>query len=115
MAKKKGELSQKQLVFYVLYREQKKDLERYVSAFEFVGEIFVEPVSAWFLMSYKCPTRLTDIFQENPNLLERKLITGKSGAQYFCYRFKGNLLVDNICDDTLRSFYYLIKEYEKAS
>lgn len=108
-------ISQKQAVFYKLYKEWLKDDERYVPAWEFVGEIKIEPFDSWFLMSYKCPTRLTDIYQENPDIIERDLIIGKSGAYYYGYRLKNPLDVKLIKDHTLFSFFEKIHKNEQHS
>ena len=94
------------MAFYKLYKERAEDPQRYVPTWEFVGEMnIIELGSRWVLMSYKCPTRLTDIFQENPDLLERKMITGKSGAKYYGYRFALNATKNFIRDEKLLQFY----------
>lgn len=102
-------VTQKQAAFYTLYSAFKAEPERYIPTFEFVGEMEIPELGVWVLRSYKCPTRLTDIFQENPRLLERRLITGKSGAKYYGYRFAAGVTSACIDDPTLQDFYKLIK------
>lgn len=102
------------MVFYKLYIERRKDPLRYVPAWEFGGEMFVKEKGLWVLMSYKCPTRLTELYQENPNLLERSEIVGKSGSKYFGYRFRENCQPKDIVDKGLREFYQVIKRNEPA-
>jgi len=107
-------ITQKMLVFYKLYLCYKEDPSRYVDTWEFLGEINVVELGRWGLMSYKAPTRLTDIFQENPWLLERRWHTGKSGTQYFQYRFN-DPRVEKINDPSLRVFYKIIHERRKGA
>jgi len=103
-------ITQKQLAFYKLYKFYKEDPERFADAWEFGGEIYVEEFNSWELMSYKCPTRLTDIYQENPMLLERRLKTGKSGSRYYQYRIAPNPSATKIHDKSLFEFYKQIKK-----
>ena len=79
-------ISQKQLAFYKLYKSYKSDPNEYVNIWDFVGEIYIEEINEWHLMSYKCPTRLTDLYQENLMIIDRRKTTGKSGAEYYQYR-----------------------------
>lgn len=104
-----SEVTQKQVAFYKLYSSWLEDKERYVPLWEFLGEMYIKPINTWVLMSYKCPTRLSDIFNENPTLLERKLITGKSGSVYFGYRLRIGVKPEDILDPKLYEFYKLIK------
>lgn len=97
------------MAFYTLYKAYKESPERYLPTWEFVGEVYIEELGSWTMRSYKCPTRLTDIFQENPRLLERKMITGKSGAKYYGYRFVHGVNIGLIEDQRLHEFYKVIK------
>lgn len=99
MAKK---LTQKQIAFCKLYMDRHEDKNRFVPAWEFVGEIMIKPLNRWVLMSYKCLTRLTDIFKENPALLDRTLVDGKSGSKYFAYRISQLASMGDIRDKKLR-------------
>lgn len=103
------DLSQQQMVFYKLLMEWRKDKEKYIPAFEFVGEMFIEELNKWVLLSYKCPTRLTEIYQDNPDLFQRTEITGKSGATYYGYRIVANPSPELIKDSKLLKFYNKIR------
>ena len=103
------DITQKQAAFYKLYSSWSENKDRYVPLWEFLGEMYIKPINVWVLMSYKCPTRLSDLYNENPNLLERTLITGKSGSTYFGYRFRIGVSPDDIQDPKIREFYKLIK------
>jgi len=113
-------VTQKQAAFYTLYdayrrakalptAEERIEAFRFLPTFEFVGEIHIPELGVWVLRSYKCPTRFTDLYQENPRLLDRKLITGKSGAKYYGYRFSKDVNEDCIEDKVIKDFYRLIK------
>lgn len=117
----KNRVTQKKAAFYTLYadfrrakalptEEERKAAYRFIPTWEFVGEVNIPELGVWVMRSYKCPTRLTDIYQENPGLLERELITGKSGAKYYGYRFSASASIELIKDETLREFYKLIKK-----
>ena len=105
-----SKVTQKQMAFYKLLCESIKEKERYVSTWEFIGEMCIGELNEWVLMSYKCPTRLTDLFQENPDLLERKLVTGKSGATYYAYRLRVGGSKNDIKDVSILKFYNRIKK-----
>lgn len=81
-------ITQKQMAFYRLYQNFVESPLKFIETWRFVGEIEIKEARTWGLMSYKCPTRLTDIFLENPNLLERVMVKGKSGSNYYAYRIK---------------------------
>ncbi len=97
--------TQEQLFFYKLYTEHKKEPERYVPAWEFVGEIFVPELNRWFLMSYKTPANGAAIFFKNPGLIERQNVRGKSGSKYFAYRIAPNPSAAKIQQENILEFY----------
>lgn len=103
-------LTQKEMAFYKLYTAFREEPGRWVSAWEFVGEMFVKELNLWVLMSYKTPTNGLDIFFENPGLLERQKVRGKSGSRYYQYRIAPNPAPEKIKDDALFQFYKIIKQ-----
>lgn len=105
-----SKVTQKQAAFYTLYIGRKEDSSKYIPTWQFVGEIYIPELKTWVLRSYKCPTRLTDIYQENPGLLERRLTTGKSGSKYYEYRFALGVTPSQIQESSLQDFYRLIKK-----
>lgn len=82
----------------------------YLPAYAFVGEFYVREIEResdlekWFFMSYKGPTNGLEIFHENPGLVERRMTTGKTGAQYYEYRLALAPTMDMILDKDLRVF-----------
>ena len=109
----RNKLTQKELVFYKLYKSYKENKEKFVAVWEFVGEIHIEELHRWELMSYTCVHRAFEIFDENPGLVERRWITGKSGSHYYQYRFAPNASAEKIMDTKLASFYRKIKNASK--
>lgn len=101
--------TQKELVFYKLYTSYYEDKERWVKAWEFVGEICVKELGKWALMSYKTPANGVAIFFENPGLIERRKTRGKSGALYYEYRIAPLPNETKIKDGKLLAFYRKIK------
>jgi hypothetical protein len=95
-------ITQKQIAFYLLHREQKSG--EYIPTWRFIGEIDIIELGRCVMASYKCPTRLTDLFQENPTMLERKYITGKSGAKYYGYRIRVGVTPEDIKDPKIAQF-----------
>lgn len=108
-----NKVTQKEMVFYKLWSERKIDPKRFVSAWEFVGEMFIKELNQWVLMSYKVPANGVAIYFENPNLIERQRVTGKSGSKYYAYRFAPNASMELIIDPDLKEFYRKIKLNEK--
>jgi hypothetical protein len=106
--------TQKHMAFYKLYTSREQDRERYVPTWECVGEMYIEEVNEWCFMSYKCPARLSDLYNENPNLLERKELTGKSGSKYYGYRIRLGVSVTDIENKDLLKFYKTLKTYRKS-
>ena len=107
MAKEK--ITQQQMAFYKLYTEHHKDAERFVAIWELVGEIFIKELNKWELMSYTCPHRVFELYSENAGLIERKMLTGKSGAHYYGYRLVLQPKAEYIKNESLFEFYKLIK------
>lgn len=107
----KNRIIQKQLAFYLLYKSFKENKEMYLNTWQFGGEILIEEIGVWGLMSYKCPARLSDIYNENPDFLERRRATAKSGAKYFQYRItnKDNP-IEKLVDLSLLEFWKRIKK-----
>jgi hypothetical protein len=81
-------ITQKKAMFYMLWKSHLKNPEAYIPAWKFVGELYVSELNKWFFMSYKTPSNGAYIFFENPDLIERKWVKGKTGAEYYTYRIK---------------------------
>lgn len=88
--------------------------DRFIPVHEFMGEHYISELGhlpdngAWGWVSYECSARLSEMYRDNPNLLERDLIFGKSGAKYFGYRLRPGYTIEDMQDNDLRDFYTLI-------
>lgn len=74
-------VTQKELAKEVL----RQNRGQFIPTWKFVGEINYKD-EGWYMMSYKCPARLSEIYQEYPGKIERRLTVGKSGAKYYEYK-----------------------------
>lgn len=106
---KKPKITQEFQVFYKLYQAYKENQDRWVSTWEFVGEMFIKELNEWVLMSYKTPTNGLNIFFKNPGLVQREWFKGKSGSHYYQYRFAPGVNATLIKDKDMLEFYTLIK------
>ena len=73
-------ITQKKLALKLL----KQNKDKWLPTWAFVGEKYID--GKWYLLSYKVPARLSDLYKEG--LVDRKLIRGKSGSYYYAYRYK---------------------------
>lgn len=94
----------------MLYKAYKEDIGKWTPTWQFMGEVFISEMNQWELMTYKTPTRLTDIFQRNPGLLERRIVIGKSGSKYYEYRFAIGTTPEKIREVSLFEFYKKIRQ-----
>jgi len=102
-------LTQKETIFYQLYKNKKIDKEEYIPLWKMIGEFFCEEVGLWGFVSYEVSARLSEMYNGNYNLLERKMLKGKTGATYYGYRISTTAKIDNIGDTNLRKFYFRIR------
>ena len=107
---RKNKVTQIQTIFYRLWKHhQSEKRDEFIPIFEFIGELYIEELGVWGFMSYELPARFADLKRENPNLLEHRVITGRSGAKYYAYRFAPNPSPDKIIEQSLFDFYKKIK------
>lgn len=97
------------MAFYKLYKSFREDPERFVPTWEFGGEMYVSELDKWVLMSYKCPTRLSDIMRKNPDLLQRQEVVGRSNSRYYAYKIRQGVQAKHVLDPILSEFYNKIK------
>lgn len=108
-------LTQKESIFFALYKSFKgDDSARYVPVFEFMGEHYCQEVGKWGFVSHECSARASEMKKDNPDLIERKTLTGKSGARYYGYRISPYVSKNMILDDKLKSFHWSLVSYKKA-
>lgn len=105
----KQRISQKEAIFYRLYLHFKSPKSaNLVPVFELMGEVWCEPVKKWGFVSYEVSARASEMMKENPGLILRDWIRGKSGAKYYGYRFSPAAKPELIKDQKLVAFYRTI-------
>lgn len=101
-------------VLYLLFQQHKIDREVYLppSAVD-VGDVLIEPLNIYVFTTWKTPARLTDIYQDNPDLLQRIQVKSRSGSNYYKYRLNINFIPELIKDKKLKTFFeYIGGKYE---
>ena len=105
----RNRLTQKETIFYQLYKARAVDKEEYIPVWKLIGEVFCKEVGLWGFVSYEVSARCSEMFNRNWNLLERTKMKGKTGAKYYGYRISTTAKIDNIGDVNLRKFYFRIR------
>lgn len=99
-------ISQKEAIFYQLYRHFKSPKQAdYVPVFALMGEVWCEEVKKWGFVSYEVSARSSEMIKENPGLIMRTRLTGRSGAKHYGYRISPLAKPDLIKDGKLLAFY----------
>lgn len=109
MTKKK--ITQKEAIFYTLYKAFKETPGEYIPVFKFMGEVYCKELGLWGFVSHECSARSSEMRKENPGLIEITTITGKSGAKYYGYRFSADAKAELIKDESLLKFYKSLKAH----
>lgn len=112
---KKGKVTHEQCAFYILYKKRSENPEEYhAPSIVDVGDVYIEELKEWVFTTWKTPSRLTDIYQKNPKLLERISVKAKAGNKYFKYRIRLGVTVEDIVEPSLLTFYKKIKSYPQS-
>lgn len=108
-------VTQKQTIFYHLYKKFKEGKGEYIPVFQFMGEVYVEELKLWGFMSHECSPRTSELRNENPDLVEHTEIVGKSGAHYYGWRIKPGATPADIKDPKIKEFFNAIKRNESKT
>lgn len=101
-------ISMKQAILYRLM--QKRLSGMFIPVYDIIGEIYCKELEKWGFVSFEVSARLSEMYRDNPTLLEREWQTGRLGAKYYAYRIAQSARPKDIKDPSLKKFYYLIKE-----
>jgi len=107
--KRSEKVTQRQAIFFHLYKGKKADPEMFIPIWKMIGEVFVPEVGMWGFVSYEVSARMSEMFKENPGLFERVMMKGKTGAQYYGYRLALNCTPELIVEKDLKEFYQRIR------
>ncbi len=105
----RNKITQKQAIFYQLYKSKLKNPDEFMPIWQLIGEVYVEEIGRWAFVSYEVSARMSELWKINPSLFERKQVVGKSGAKYFAYRIRQGVSPTDIVDKDLKNFYWTIK------
>lgn len=105
----KNKLTQKEAIFYTLYKTHKTNPEFFTPVFKFMGEVHCTELDLWGFVSHECSARCSEMKKENPDLIQHTEITGKSGAKYFGYRLNTKPTIAMILDPKLLAFFKSIR------
>lgn len=100
-------ITHKMVCLYVLWKKHLEDREAYwAPSIVDVGDIHIPELNAYVFTTWKTPARLTDLFQEQPDLFERiDVKSEKSGTHYYKYRLNLNFVPRLITDRSLKEFF----------
>lgn len=111
----KLKITQQKAIFYFLWKNYWENSNRFIPAWKFIGELHIKELGVSFFMSYKCPARASDLYNENQALIERRETIGPSGAKYFEYKIRDGAKKEWIKSKEIREFHQVLKEAERRS
>lgn len=100
--------TQYESVFYILYKRFKEGKTDLLPVHYLMGEVFIKELNKWGYVSHECSARASEMHKENPGLLYREWMTGKSGARFYGYRIALNADASKIREPGLQAFYQKI-------
>jgi len=105
----RNKITQKQAIFYQLYKNKISKPDEFIPIWQLIGEVYADEIGLWGFISYEVSARMSELWNKNPLLFERKQVVGKSGAKYFSYRIRHGVTPNDIIDSDLKTFYWRIK------
>lgn len=103
-------ITQREAIFYQLYKQRQQNPDKLVPVWQMIGEVYCPDVSKWGFVSYEVSARCSEMFKENPGMLDRQYMRGRTGARYYGYRFHPDVSIDKIKEPDLLNFYKIIKK-----
>lgn len=100
--------TQQEAIFYRLYKLWRARDLKYLPVHELMGEVFIEELEKWGYVSYECSARASEMIRDNPGLLQRQYIVGRSGVKYYGYRLNPQPAPGMIRDPKLKAFHKLL-------
>lgn len=106
----KNKITQKEAIFYQLYKAFRETPGEYIPVFKFMGEVHCVELGLWGFVSHECSARASEMRKDNPALVEVTEIVGKSGARFYGYRLTPAARPEMIQDSALLAFYNKIRQ-----
>lgn len=99
-------ITQRQIVFYMLMRWHKFQPGDFIPVWQFSAqEITMDEHDRVVFLSYAGHVRIGELYRENPGLVDRNDIIGKSGARYHGFRINKDATPAHILDPLAKKFY----------
>lgn len=102
----RNRITQKEAIFYQLYKNWQQSREQYIPVFKLMGDVHVPELGQWGFVSHEVAARCSDLRRENPELMQHIEIKGKApGVVYYGHRLNPAATPDMIKDESLRKFH----------
>lgn len=109
---RKNKATQKEAIFYQLYKHFKSNRGEYIPVFKFMGEVYIKELGIWGFVSHEVSARCSELKKINPELIQSIIINAKSGAKYYGYRINPNPNREMIKDEQILKFYNKLRYYD---
>lgn len=106
----KNKTNQRELLFYLLYQEFKKDKEKYTPLWKLMGEVYIEELGEWCFMSYEVSTTMSKLKADEPFLFESIDHKLKNGGTALAYRIRRDTKLSDIQTKEILDFYSKIRK-----
>ena len=105
----RNKITQKQAIFYQLYKNKISKPDEFIPVWQLIGEVYADEIGLWGFISYEVSARMSELWNKNPLLFERKQVVGRTGAKYYAYRIRHVASSSDINDKEILEFYQKIK------
>jgi hypothetical protein len=106
--------TQRQLLFYLLYKEFKKHADKtqvpFIPLWKFMGDHHIDELKEWTFMSYEVSTTMSKLKADNPGIFEEKDWQNKNGSVSIAYRISPKITKQMLKSQDLIQFYARIQK-----
>jgi len=113
--KKPKKTNQRELLFYLLYKEFKtakvenRDPE-FIPLWRFMGEVYISELNEWSFMSYEVSTTMSKLKADETLLFESRDYKLKNGGTALAYRLRPEIKFADIKTKEIQDFYTKIRK-----
>lgn len=111
--KKQPKTNQRELLFYLLYKEFQKVVDKstvpFIPLWKFQGEWFLQELQEWTFMSYEVSTTMSKLKKDEPDLFQEEDFHCKNGSVALAYRIRPDIKVNDIKTKEIKDFWLRIK------
>lgn len=113
LPRRRNKLTQMQVAMYILIMNKWLGGNKLIPVYDFMGERYISELGKWGYISYECSARLSKMYSDNPGLLYREKIHGRSGASFYGYKIRESAQPSNILSKELRDVYDIMAAKRK--